>query len=522
MSNLIPKAQNEETKAGKKDLKNGICILSNAFDDDILTVFAERISSKGITILNDSTNETAARISILKKEVVSNCSKDTYKLIIDKDGIEVNANDRAGAINALTSLYQLIDTDSNLPFIEISDDARYPYRGIHIDPARHFFSVDTIKKIIEEVSLVKINKLHLHLSDDQGFRIYIDKYPQLAKQCGKQYYSKSDIEDIVEFARLRGIEIIPEIDMPGHTRAIIAAYPELSCKGETVELATCGGIYPAILCPGKEETFQFIEKILDEIIPLFPGEYFHIGGDEAPKHNWKTCPACQKRIKEEGLKDETNLKGYFSKRVSDYIIGKYGKKIICWNDSLEFVNHLNGAETIQYWSLEHRKQLPDFIEKGGHFIYSDMFDLYYDYPAAMSPMKRSYLSKPVISEVDYTNNTSMIGFECCNWSEYTFDGKSLEQKIFPRIYAMAENAWSEVSEKDYADFKRRLKLYKKNISNVIWGSADPGGMKKQIEKVSYAITMSMGMPKDVKEQTVEAARMSEEFMKLFKTKMLKN
>jgi len=177
---------------------------------------------------------------------------------------------------------------------------------------------------------------------------------------------------------------------------------------------------------------------------------------------------------------------------------------------------------VQYWSLEHKRQLPEFIEKGGHFIYSDMFELYYDYPAAMSPMKRSYTARPVIADVDYSDADAMVGFECCNWSEYTTDGTSLERKIFPRLYAMAENAWSEVTQEDYNDFCERLKQYRCSISSVAWGPSDPKGIRKQLQKLSYAITMSRGMTKDVRKLTVESARMSDEFMKRFKSEMLMN
>ena len=455
----------------------------------------------------------------IRYEQNDSLADEAYILKVKENEIVITASTVRGQIWGRKTLEQLI-MEGKAPLCTIEDEPKYSYRGFHIDCARHFHSIEELKKIILEASRVKMNYFHWHLSDDQGWRVEIEKYPKLYSQCNKEYYSKAEIKDLVAFAEENGVTIIPEIDMPGHTRAMTAAYPFLSCSEERVELATCGGIFPVILCPGKETTFEFVQNVIDEMVPFFKGEYFHLGSDEAPKHEWKKCPACQKRMKELGLKSEWELQGYFTRRIADYAKEKYGKKIILWNDSLETEKSLSDDEIVQYWSLEHREALPDFLNRGGHFIYSDMFDLYYDYPAAMSPMKRSYLASPMIDGHDYSDDEVLLGFECCTWSEYIDNPTTLENRMFPRLYALAENAWSGGIESNYEDFCIRLKTLMIG-SNIKCGNGDPKGLKKMVEKLGYAKTMSTGMPKEVRQMTVDAAAPSEEFMNLFKEKMLK-
>lgn len=509
MTGVIPKIKSIEEQEGFLDAGNGFSFSFNlsGFDDYCIKTFQSRTKS-----VDGGNKITLAKNDSLQEE--------GYKLKVQTNEISIEASGNHGVINALTTLFLMIDKGGKLQCASIEDCPRLSHRGLHIDVSRHFFCIEELKKIVEEISLVKMNRLHLHLSDDQGFRLQIDKYPKLYQQCGDEYYTKEQIKELVEFAKLRGVTIIPEFDMPGHTRSFTAAYPDLSCTGEAVELAKYGGIYPVILCPGKEETFEFLENLWDEIIPLFDSDVIHIGGDEAPKTRWVECPCCQRRMADEDLHSENELQGYFTKRLSDYIKRKYDKKIICWNDSLEVESFLDSDDTVQYWSLEHKDTFGDFIGRGGRFIYSDMFELYYDYPAAMSPMKRSFLAKPVIKQIDYSSSNSFIGMEACTWTEYVDTNVKLENRIFPRIYALAENAWSETTVEGYKDFTNRLKEFKAH-SRVNWGSGDPKGIKKQVEKLGFIKTMSSGMPEDVREQTIGAAAMSDEFMATFKEKMLK-
>ena len=514
MSNVIPKIKSEKESGRTIKLPEAIRIYS-AFEEPVIKVYAERMAKKGFEV---SPVEKAddAFIEVCRLEEEAN--KEKYTISVTETGVAVGAASARAAIYAFTTLYLLME-NGRIPETEIEDEPKYAHRGQHMDVARHFQTYEEILKVIDELSMVKINVVHLHLADDQGWRIQVDKYPGLYEQCGDKYYTKDQLKAIDEYACERGIEVIPEIDMPGHTRAMTAAYPELSCSKEKVELVSYGGIFPVILCPGQEETYTFVTEMLDEVAPLFKGPRFHIGGDEAPKNHWKTCPVCQAKMQAEGLENEDQLQGYFTKRIADHLKTKHGKDYICWNDSLKAPSFIKGG-TVQYWSLEHKANLPAFTEDGGSFIYSDMFDIYYDYPAAMSPMKRSYTCKPVIGGVDYSENPAMLGFEAALWTEYVEDAKTFENRMFPRIYALAENAWCGGAEENYADFNKRLDAYKKE-SAVDWGYGDPTGLKKMTEKMGYMKTMATGMPKEVKASTVESAAMSDEFMALFKEKMMK-
>lgn len=509
--NIIPKIKELELSTGYLELKKAVAVYSE-FEPFALTAFLAR--------MNLEVESSGTTLSLFRNEIFA---REEYQLrITSAGGIKIIAADEAGVINALTTLCLMGGNSGKVPAVEIHDQPEYSHRGLHIDCARHFFAVDEIKKIIEEISLVKINKFHLHLTDDQGWRIQIDRYPDLYTQCGENYYTKAEIKEIVAFAKERNVEVIPEIDMPGHTRAMTSAYPFLSCTGEKVQLAKCGGIYPVILCAGKDRTLDFVRDVLDEVLPLFESDVFHIGGDEAPKQRWKQCPDCQLKIKELGLKNETELQGYFTKSIKEYLAKQYGKKVICWNDSLDDMSHLDGDELIQYWSVDHKTNLPAFTKKGGRFIYSDMFDLYYDYVDAMSPMKRSFDFKPVIMDIDYADNPAMLGFEACTWSEYITDNDTLEKRIFPRIYALAEHAWSggDTDENAYPDFKARLQNLRSLRTSTAWGSGDPNGNEKQAEKMEYIIKLSSGMDEETRAMTVESASVSEEFTRLFSEKMI--
>ena len=247
------------------------------------------------------------------------------------------------------------------------------------------------------------------------------------------------------------MEIIPEIDMPGHTRSMIAAYPHLSCFGEKTELCQFGGIFEKILCPGKDETFEFIEKLLTEVCALFPDDRFHIGGDEAPKTEWKKCPHCKARMEALGLTDYEDLQGYFTKRVVA-ILKKHGKRAVCWNDVLESKD-VDTGNIIQYWTAQHEAPVPAFIERGGKVIFSNMSALYFDYPHGINSLNKVYHYQPVVMGKSYADSPNMLGYEAALWSEQVETPEHLEELLFPRLYAVSEIAWNEAG--DYADFEHR-------------------------------------------------------------------
>lgn len=448
-------------------------------------------------------------------------SKEGYRVQISGAGIVIYAAAESGVIWALTSIYHLLDENQTLPVCTITDKPKYSYRGQSLDCARHFFSADIVKQVIEQLSLVKINVLHWHLTDDQAWRIESKAFPKLHETSG-QYYTWNEIRDIVEYARIRGVEVIPEVDLPGHTTGILAAYPEYSCFGETVSLATAGGIYPVILCAGKEITFELIAKLLDEICPLFPSDRFHIGGDEAPKSEWQKCPDCRKRMDEEGLANAEDLQGYFSIRVAE-MLKKYGKKPICWNDSLK-ADKLPDDTLIQYWTAQHLKQMEHYYAAGGPFIYSDMFDLYFDYPHSMIPLKRVYNLAPVIGRSACGGAENLVGIESCLWAEHIATPEQLFTKLFPRAYATAEAAWS--TEKDYENFKRRLiplteKAEKAGVTVTAESWWNPKGTGRRDEAIAYMANMAAAIPKNAKDTISEGNGDFSAFLNGFATKFFR-
>ena len=286
MINLIPKpnkVSNEENIFLPLE-----CISSvnrNGFSDNVTSAFEERLN---INLISKEDADIIIENSLSLKE-------EEYILVVNKDGIQVTASSNKGVIWALTTLYGLLK-DNQFPYVFIEDNPKYSYRGFMLDCARHFFSVEVIKNIIEQNALVKLNTLHWHLTDDQAWRMESYNYPKLHQLSGNNFYSKKQILDIIQYATIRGIDIIPEIDMPGHTTAAIAAYPSLSCKGEQVSPETKGGIYKTIFCAGKEDTYRFAKKILDEVCEIFSDSRIHIGGDEAPKDEWEQCPHCKAKL----------------------------------------------------------------------------------------------------------------------------------------------------------------------------------------------------------------------------------
>ena len=485
-----------------------ITINNSVFPETCLTAFKERANYE--IILQDIGDE---QITILCD---SRYACEEYSIKVDDKGVDVRASSERGVIWALATLYQMMDFKGCIPYCRIQDAPKYRHRGLSLDCARQFFPVSEIIKIIEQMSLVKMNTLHWHLTDDQGWRIESKQFPELHKQHGCEYYSQNDIVHIVSFAATRGIEVVPEVDIPGHVSSLLAVYPQYSCSGVSVRYARQGGIYPVILCAGNEGTYEFLNRLWDDICPLFPSSRFHIGGDEAPKKEWKDCPCCQKRIKDNRLGNETELQRYFTNRVVT-MLEKRGKQAVCWSDALvagipEIIN------SVQYWSIEHDGFINSYIEEGGRIIYSDMFTLYFDYPHSMIPLRRAYESKLRITEIMCAKIESISGIEACIWSEHIKTPHRLEQLLFPRLYAVSEAAWSH--DQDYEDFLVRLQTF---INNFHCGDLyytpecrwDPTGMARQSDTLAYLDMMRSAMTPEIHAETIENANLSKSFYEKF-------
>jgi hexosaminidase len=418
-----------------------------------------------------------------------------YQLKITEKNISISSKTSRGAFYAVQSLIQLlpIKTDSKeiaIQCLEIKDEPQFVYRGMHLDVARHFFPVDFIKKYINLMSMLKMNTFHWHLTEDQGWRIEIKKYPKLQeiaafrnetlighyndqpqKFDGKKYggfYTQEEIKEIVKYASERQITIIPEIEMPGHSQAAIAAYPELGCTGEQIEVATKWGVFEDIYCT-KEETFKFLEDVIDEVVPLFPGKYIHIGGDEAPKIHWKNCENCQKLIKKEGLKDEHALQNYFITRMEKYINSK-GKQIIGWDEILE--GGLAPNATVMSWrgtngAVEAAKQKHTVILTPQSHCYFDHYQSENENePLAIGgflPLEKVYHFNPIPTELNKEESKYVLGAQGNVWTEYLSTPEKVEYMVFPRAIALSEAIWSLSVHKNYDDFINRLEIFNKRL-----------------------------------------------------------
>ncbi|KLT65789.1 hypothetical protein AB669_10265 [Pedobacter sp. BMA] len=412
---------------------------------------------------------------------------EAYLLDVSSQNITIKAIDERGLFYGLQSLVQLIRNEGKVitvPGYHIEDAPRFAYRGMHLDVARHFFSVEVIKKWLDVLAFYKINTFHWHLTDDQGWRIEIKKYPLLQSRSayrnetlighkranphrfdGKRYggyYTQEEIKDIVGYAAARQITTIPEIEMPGHAQAVLAAYPNLGCTGGPYQTATYWGVFDDVFCAGNEETFHFLEGVLDEVIPLFPSAYIHIGGDECPKTRWHGCPKCQKRIKEEKLKDEHGLQSYFIARMERYLNAK-GKKIIGWDEILE--GGLAPDATVMSWrglegGIAAAKLKHDVIMTPEKFLYLDYYQSLNKSEQIAAggylPLRKVYDYEPMPAELNAEEQQYIKGVQANVWSEYLSDASKAEYMIFPRVIALAETAWSAKAQKDYPDFLARL------------------------------------------------------------------
>ncbi len=395
-----------------------------------------------------------------------------YRLNITSDGIKVNVSDNDGYFYALKTL-ELISFSSGgcfLPAMTVEDAPRFPFRSFMIDCCRHFFNTDELKVMIDAASKFKFNFFHWHLSNDQGWRAEVPELPELCKKGSVRssshfgsvydpkpyggYYTVADMRDIVAYCRERHIEVIPEIDIPGHVTALLSAYPELSCDGRPIGLKTTQGIFKDILCVGNEKTYDMVFQIFDSLCNIFDGKYFHIGGDEVPKDRWKSCPKCQSMKSSLGLKDEEELQGAFVNTVAEFLRQK-GKKVISWNESLRGGN-LDGDITVQLW-MDRTDNSVKWANAGHKLILSDYYHHYMDYPYGMTPLKKVYGYDPVIKGLDHIGAASLVGLDTPIWTEHVRTLDRMTYMCYPRFIAVAERGWTAESGCDYEDFKKRLK-----------------------------------------------------------------
>ena len=417
----------------------------------------------------------------VKYLIEGNMPAESYRLKVGKRGVTITSADAAGAFYARQTLAQLVNGDT-LPYCEIYDFPRFPYRGVHFDVSRHFRSIDFLKKQIDAMAMFKMNRMHIHLTDAAGWRLQINAYPKLTEFAAWRpqhtwkewwagnrhyalegdpgayggYYTKEEIRDLVQYAHAHHIEVIPEIEMPGHSEEVLAAYPELTCSGQPYTQGE--------FCVGNEETFKFLETVLDEVIELFPSEYIHIGGDEANKAHWKTCPKCQARMQEEGLKDVDELQSYMIKRIARYVESK-GRKVIGWDEILD--GGLAEGAAVMSWrgtegGIKAMEMGHDVIMTPGRYCYLDHTqDAPFKEPESIGgylPLDSVYVYEPVEPIMPADKLHHMLGVQANLWTEHVVTDAHAEYMYWPRTIAIAETGWSQPEKKDLQDFRRRALL----------------------------------------------------------------
>ena len=446
----------------------------------------------------------SARLKQINISVSPDMAGDAYLLVVDSTGIKITGGNNGGVFYALQTLIELIPPaktkDIKIQYVDIDDAPRFSYRGMHLDVARHFYNVAEVKKYIDHLALYKMNYFHWHLTDDQGWRIEIKKYPKLQEisawrkgtligHLGDKpaqydtlryggYYSQEEIKDVVNYAALRHVTIIPEIEMPGHAQAVLAAYPELSCTGGPFEVGRTWGVYKDVFCT-KDVTFEFLENVLDEVCQLFPGKYIHIGGDECPKDRWKACSECQKLIKKFGLIDENGLQGYFTDKIAAYLKSK-NKIAIGWDEIL--VPGLDSDAVIMSW--RGYKGGTDAAINGHDVVMAPASHVYFDMYQSRNtggrvaiggylPLEQVYRFEPVPDVLNADQAKHILGAQGNVWTEYINNEEQLEEMIFPRMCALSEVLWSAPQVKDYNSFSFRLLLHFKllNLLNLKYSTA---------------------------------------------------
>ena len=495
--NIIPAPQQIIKEKGFFHLKrNTVVGFSNKDVKNVADFFVSKLNNS--TGFNIRSSMKGGDISLnLNPEMEIN--SEGYKLKVMPRSVLIEAKTTTGLFYGMQSFMQLLPAEIesssveegmkwNAPCMEIIDAPRFLYRGVMIDVCRNFFTIKELKKQIDALSLFKINYLHLHLTDDQGWRVEIKNYPKLTQigsirtlGNGKKYggyYTQEELKDLVKYASQRHITIVPEFDLPGHELAAISSYPNLACDHMLAELnkknikiqpRNIWGVEDIVMCPGKEDMFVFIDDVIKEMTQIFPGKYFHVGGDECPTNSWEKCPECQKRIKEEGIKGdekhiaEKKLQGYILKRV-ETIVEKYGKKLIGWDEIVE--GGLSPAATVMSWRGENggisaALQNHDVIMTPCQRMYFPwrQGDIRVEPEGGgfITTLEKSYSYDPVPDTLKVMHKDNYIkGVQGSLWSEYLYTDSLLEYKLYPRAMALAEVGWTNPDKKDFKDFSRRI------------------------------------------------------------------
>ena len=524
---IIPKPVYTQILSGSFDLMSikGIILKNGSAEERQIAELFQNLLEP-VTVLSISEFIPADLSGVLDHIIISldenyEIPKEGYNLAMgEHHRIELKASSPSGLFYGFQTFRQFcspelekgeLPENTRIQNCKIVDAPIFGYRGMHLDVSRHFFDIDFVKTYIDMIALHKMNVFHWHLTDDNGWRIEIKKYPELTEKSAWRvdrthepwrewspiqpnekasyggFYTQDEIRDVVQYAADRGIMVVPEIEMPGHTSEVFAAYPDLSCKGDTLPVNP-GSYWPNedIFCAGNDDVFTFLENVLGEVIELFPGPYIHIGGDEATKTNWESCPKCQKRITDESLKNEHELQSYFIKRIEKFILSK-NKKLVGWDEILE--GGLAPSATVMSW-----RGMKGGIEsaKAGHdVIMCPVSHCYFDYyqanpetsPEAIggfTTLKKVYSFNPIPEELTKEESKFVLGAQGNLWTEYVQTPDRAQYRVLPRMTALSEVLWSGPGQHSYEDFYERLTHLEKRFDVLDWTHA-PGSFVVTIQ-----------------------------------------
>jgi len=489
---LIPKPARLELGSGSFELPaNPVVVAAPGARAKAVQLAAMLRETAGLQAkVSDAAGGEAAIMLLLDPSLEPTAGPEGYNLTVSPRGIVVRAASEAGLFYGGITMLQLLPRQAaadgprtcTLPCVEIQDRPRFRWRGLLLDPARHFVPVEFLHRFVDLMALYKLNVLQLHLTDDQGWRLEIRKYPRLMSvgsirkesprrgdrnagdgvPYGPFYYTQEQIRELVAYAAARHVRIVPEIEIPGHFRAALTAYPEYSCTGGPFEVRTRWGVEPDILCAGNDAAFAFAQDILTEVAELFPGEFIHTGGDEAPRDRWRQCPRCQARIRALGLKDEAALQSDLTARLSRFLASK-GRRLVGWDEILE--GGLASGATVMSWRGWDGGIAA--ANQGHDVVMSPTTHCYFDYAQSKAPgepesiggfipLETVYAFEPVPAAVPPDKVHHILGAQGNVWGEYLFEPQDIEYFAFPRAIALAEVVWSPAGSRDYAEFRERL------------------------------------------------------------------
>lgn len=427
----------------------------------------------------------------IRLEKDADISAEGYKLEVTEDLVQIKASDAAGFFYGLQTLSQLlVSGEKELCEMTVEDYPRFSERGFMLDVARHFFTVDAVKLFIDAMAAMKLNRLHLHLTDDQGWRVEIRKYPLLTMIGSERshtdfnnvphrgFYAQDEIRDIVSYAHKRYIHVVPEIAMPGHTVSALASYPKLSCFGRKLQTATHTGAQHDLLCAGKAFTYKFVFEVLDEVISLFPDGELHIGGSEAVKKRWELCDDCQHMIEQNNLQDEDGLQAFFIDRIRRHYEGR-GIRIFMWADACNTESY-DSSIALQ---CRNGAEAADFLNSGRQTVISCSDAYYLDSPHALTSLRKTYEYEPMTTEIDEDKAQLMLGVEGVLWTGNVSTMEKAGASAFPRLAAISETAWTSGERKNYVDFAAKVPCLEKYLEIISMPftklkEANPVGVKK--------------------------------------------